>query len=521
MRSRALLAFLVPFCPLTFLACFSPSSGGGGTADFDAGFDAEFDSTSDAEPAEAAADVGVDVAAEAGPIVDAAVKAEAEAGPQPITVLVSGALGYEQGVNVVFHDATGAPVATAMTDAHGTASSVLPGVTMATVLLGTSNAPAPYTVMGLSPGDIVPVVDVASTSNLPSQVAEVTVIPSAASLTGVMQYYATSGACGTYFGGPPTFLPLHSMSGLPCVGLAATVNSVVPVLPLVVEAVDDSNNMVAFVSSTNTSPAMPDDAGYTEAAFSGAWSTMTTDQLLDITNLPDGGLPPQVAYSEIADGILTPLPSRTLPVDAGAAALHVQTHTGFAGAVQAEALWFSQVPLGGVMGTSLVTSAPPPSQSGTLTIDASGLASAPSFQTGMMAAGPTSAQPVVQWTLASGDLGGATGLVMSFGWSSPLDGGGYQTGNWTVVSKGTTGTSITVPALPASLAGYAPLPGASPVLNEMFAVYGQTSMTSYASMIPLGSLFQVQPCSISWPMVPALTGLGTALVVAFAPETQC
>jgi hypothetical protein len=138
-----------------------------------------------------------------------------------------------------------------------------------------------------------------------------------------------------------------------------------------------------------------------------------------------------------------------------------------------------------------------------------------------MAAGPTSAQPVVQWTLASGDLGGATGLVMSFGWSSPLDGGGYQTGNWTVVSKGTTGTSITVPAMPASLAGYAPLSGAAPVLNQMIVVYGQTSMTSYASMLPLGSLFQVQPCSVSGPFVPPLTGPGTALVVVFAPETQC
>ncbi len=526
MRIRVLLPVL-PFLPLTFLACFSPSSGGsGGNADFDASSDAEFDSTSpDGEPAEAAADVGVDVATEAGPIVDAAVKPEAEAGPQPITVLVSGALGYEQGVNVVFHDATGAPVATAMTGAQGTASTLLPNVTMATVLLGTPNAPAPYTVMGLSPGDIVPVVDLASVANLPSQTAEVTAIPSTTSLadSGVTQYYASTGACWTYFSGPPVFLSFQSSSGLPCVGLAPTANAIVPVLPVVVEAVDVSNNLVAFASSTNISPAMPDDAGYTEVALSGPWSTMFTDQYVNVTNVPDGGgAPYELKYSEVADGILSPLPSRTLPVDAGPATLlHVQTHTGFAGAVQAEALWTSYTTQGGTLAASLVTTAPPPSQSGTLTLDATALSTVPSFQTATTAAGPTAAQPVVQWTLASGDLGGATGVVMSVGWSSPLDGGGYQTGNWTIVSAGTTATSITVPAMPPSLAGYAPLPGASPLVNEMFVVYGQTSMPSYAAMLPLGSLFQVQSCSISGPVVPPLTGPGTALVVGFAPGTQC
>src|SRR5208283_5977071 len=115
MRSRSLLLFF----PLTWLACFSPSSGGTGNAEFDASFDAEFDATSpDAEPtetsvAEAAADV------DAAPIVDASVDQVIEAGPMPITVVVAGALGYEQGVHVVFGDATGTVVATAMTDAHG------------------------------------------------------------------------------------------------------------------------------------------------------------------------------------------------------------------------------------------------------------------------------------------------------------------------------------------------------------------------------------------------------------------
>ncbi len=523
MASRALLA-LWPFLPLTLLACFSPSSGGGGNGDFDASFDAAFDSSSplpvpDAEPVEAAADVAV----EGGSIVDAAAKPEAEAGPQPITVLVAGALGYEQGLSVVFHDATGAAVATATTDAHGAASTLLPTVTMVTVLFGTPNAASPYTVMDLAPGDVVPVVDLGSATSLPSQRAEVTALPTSPSLAdaGIAQYYVASGGCSTYFQAPPTFLPFQSSSGLPCMGLAPTGTSIVPVLPLVVEAVDATNTMQAFTSVANVSPSMPDDAGNTEVALGGAWSTATTDQLLDVVNLPDGGGAPQAAYSEVADGILNPLPPRSLPIDAGAAALlHVQTHPGFASAVQAEALWISY-PQGGSAGTSLVTAAAPPSLSGTLDIDASGLASAPGFQTAITAPGPTPGQPLLQWTLSSGDLGGATGLVTNFGWYAPVDGGGFQYGSWTIVSKGTSGTSITVPALPASVAGYAPLAGATSSLNEIIAVYGQTAIPRYASLIPLGSLFPIQPCGNSAPMVPPLTGLGTALVVGFAPGSGC
>jgi hypothetical protein len=316
-------------------------------------------------------------------------------------------------------------------------------------------------------------------------------------------------------------LPLQSSSGLPCVGLAQSGASVTAVLPAVIEAVDVSGNLLGFASATNTTLTMPDDAGLTDLAFNGAWSTATTDQILDVINAPDAGGVPMFAYSEIADGILSPLPSSAPPADAGASALMIaQTHVGFAAGVQAEALWLSYPPAGGIEGTSLITSAAAPTQSGTVTIDAAPLSTALSFLTAMTTTGASPAQPGVQWSLASGDLGGATGLVTSVGWHAAID-GGFQNGNWTIVSPGTTGTTLTVPALPASLAGYAPVTGAISTVNEIFAVYGQTSIPGYAALLPIGGLFPVQQCTIGAPAVPPLPGPGTAIVVGFSPGSGC
>jgi hypothetical protein len=507
---------IVLLVPLVWVACFSASSGGNGNAQFDASFDSSFDGTSpEAEPGETSApEASADVTAEDAPAVDASV--EADAGPQPITVVVAGALGYEQGVNVVFGDVTGAVLgAPLQTDSHGRASTAQLGVAMATVQLGTPSAPSPNTVMGLVPGSLVPVVDLASIGSLPSSSAQVTAIPSTPNLGEVSTYQVTSGACVSTPQGPPFPLSL-SNSAFPCVGLAATATTVNPVLPLVVDALDTSGNILGFAATTTASPATPDDAGNIDVALGGSWSQSTTHQIVAVDNLPDAGVfAPQIAYSEVADGILDTLPSHAPPVDAGASAFaQVQTHVGFASGVQAEAQLLSTQ--SGVLATSLISTGPAPTKDGTVTLDASPLATAPFFQSAVTTNGPTVGQPIVQWSLASGNLGGATGLVTSFGWSQPLDGGDILNGTWTLVSPGTTAASFTVPALPSSLAGYAPATGATVYVNEIFAVYGQTALGSYASLWPVGNLFPVQQCSFSAPAIPPLPGAGTALIVQYS-----
>ena len=513
MRSRRVIVLF----PLVWVACFSGSSGGNGNAQFDASFDASFDGTSpEAEPGEASTpEASADVTAEDAPSVDASV--EADAGPQPITVVVAGALGYEPGVNVVFGDATGAVLgAPVPTDSNGQARTQQPGVAMATVLLGTPSAPAPYTVMGLGPGSLVPVVDLASIGDLPSTSALVTAIPSTPNLGGVSTYQVTSGACVSTPQGLPFPLSLQSYNAWPCVGLASTATTVNPVLPLIVDALDTSGNILGFAAATTASPATPDDAGNIDVALGGSWSQSTTHQIVAVDNLPDAGVfAPQIAYSEIADGILDTLPSQAPPVDAGASAFaQVQTHVGFASGVQAEAQLLSTQ--SGLLATSLISTAPAPTKDGTVTLDASLLATAPFFQSAVTTSGPTDGQPIVQWSLASGNLGGATGLVTSFGWSQPLDGGQLVYGTWTIVSPGITGTSITAPALPSSLAGYAPATGATVYEDEIFAVYGQTGHGSYASLLPVGTLFPFQQCSFSAPAIPPLPGAGTALIVQYS-----
>ena len=207
---------------------------------------------------------------------------------------------------------------------------------------------------------------------------------------------------------------------------------------------------------------MPDDAGSVELAFNGAWTpagpTTSTDQLVDVANIPDGGLLPQVTYSEVADGILSPLPSRTLPSDAGASArLHVQTHVGFAPGVQAEALWITYPPTGVHRGYLAGDERHRPLHERHRDPGRQAASrAAPSFQTGTTAAGPTPAQPLVQWTLASGDSRRRHGsrhqrrVVDAPRWRRlPVRLLDHRLG-------GHEGTSLTVPALPASLAAYAP-----------------------------------------------------------------
>lgn len=75
--------------------------------------------------------------------------------------------------------------------------------------------------------------------------------------------------------------------------------------------------------------------------------------------------------------------------------------------------------------------------------------------------------------------------------------------------------------MPAALAGYAPVAGATGYVVNMFAVYGQTALPTYSSMLPLGSTFVQAQCGINTPAVPPLPGFGKAMIVVYAPETQC
>src|SRR5579883_357570 len=126
-------------------ACFSSDNSGPGPDSgfsFDAAtFDAFFPDTSFPDGAIP------DSAAEA------AVDAPLDIPPAPVVVQVLSASGPEQGVNVVFQDATGAVITSGTTDATGRFGRVVPAGSMATVLLGNTANPNNMTVVGVQPGD--------------------------------------------------------------------------------------------------------------------------------------------------------------------------------------------------------------------------------------------------------------------------------------------------------------------------------------------------------------------------------
>ncbi len=499
-------------------ACFSPGSGGNGpNTSFDSGI-TEFDSTADAEPADASpVEAATDVSLEAAPIVDASIDVPSEAGPNPITVVVAGYTGPESGINVVWGDATGAVVGSPAQTANGAAVTLLPDVTMATVLLGTPGNSLAYTIMGLRPGDIAYVADRSGTTPTVNVTALLSSPPFDA---GVFDQSLTIGACNQYFpNGLPYTLPLSGF-GSPCIGLQAVGSTFVPALPSLVQAYDANFNVLGF--SYMSQPLLsltPDDAGLLDFTFSGSWSTATTQQLVNVVDTTDAGTPSvNPTYSELFDGLLTPALLSALPADAGPDTFAVATtHVGIAQAVQIETL-VSNSAMGGE-NIAVATQGPPPTASGSVTIDITATHTLPTFTNGSISG---STQPVVSWTLASGNLSAATGVVAALTWRQPLDGGGFGGGGWTIISPGTAASSLTAPQLPASLSGYAPAgSGAILTAQQVAVVYGQTAMPTYASMLPIASMIRANPCSVATPVMPPMPGAGTAMLLLFGIGTGC
>ena len=466
MRSAALLLLL----PVAWVACFSNSSGGGGgNPSFDASNDGlEFDSTTpDGEmpesAAEAAADAPVDALVEASPLMDAMADVPAEsAPPQTLTVVVGGAAGYESGVNVVFGDSTGAVVASMTTNAAGLAVTALPTATMATVLFGTAAAPQLYTVMGLKLGDIVPVVDMSSLSAFGNPIVNVTAVPASPVFDGgIATYSMRSGGCQAATATLPLSMGLAGGTP-PCIGLGKVGGLPAAVFPALVEADDPTGSILGFAFSKINGISMPDDAGLSDVALGGMWSTSTTAQTVSVTN-PDGGSFPQLNYSEIADGVVTPLSPAYMMTNV------YDTHVGYADAVQSEV---SYITSGYSMKTAVLTGAPP-TTSGTVDVDATSLATEPALSNGQVD-GTVAARPTVTWT---GNLSTVTGAIAMFAFNGFSADSGSQSGTWTIVSPGTAATSLQAPALPAALGGYAPISG-NFYLYEIYAVDGQTALPS-------------------------------------------
>lgn len=517
MRRRR-VPFVLLALPLSWLACFSSgSSGSGGGADFDSG---EPDATfPDGPGEEGGPDVSSmpDTSTEMTPppqdaSVDSPPRNEAgkEAGMLAVTITVFGATGPEQGVTIVYGDATGAVVGTpATTDAAGMVTQLLPaGATMITALLGNASSPSPYTVMGVQEGDGIFVPDFGSLTTYAQGSVQVTDVP-ASPPANTVAYNAFIGSCDNQ-GTPPIFVGLSSgTAGLGCIGLGSFGGGFGAAIPLLVEATDATdNNVFGFTFQKNNSFATFD-AGVDLLNISlsgGTWSTSFTTQTLAVANLPSSTVA-NLQGSESANDVLHLLPLNYVTTDAGSVA-QVTTHVGYGDTFQAEAWSSSNYQWYAATATSVA----PPTADGTVTIDATPLGTLPQI-TATNTDVTTPERPALTWTLAQGTFASTTGLIGNIQWSAFDDAGAAINGNWTIVAP-SSATSLQAPALPASASAYQPPAGAT-FMNMLQGLVG-TAVPSYQQLRSVGPVIGAHENAgcVSTPVVPYLPS-GTLSISVF------
>jgi hypothetical protein len=495
--------------PVAWIACFSSSSSGsGGGANFDASGDTTFPmegSAGDAPEDITTMDAPVEAAPDVTSGVDANDASESDAGA--VSILVFGASGPEQGVSIVFGDATGAVVgASATTAVNGLVNQALPaGATMITALLGTAANPSPYTVMGVQTGDFIVVPDFASLLPYESGFLDVTALPAPppANATG---YAVSSGACESSGAMAPFTVSFYGTS---CFGLGAFGGIYHAVVPVLAEAYDVNGALLGFTfQKSNALAGFDAGAGTLPVSLAAAtWSTSTTTQELAVANAQDGGPSPSFYSSEVANGVVHQLSQQTVVDDAGAQHTEVTTHVGYADTLQSEAdISSAQWAISSAVGTA------PPTSSGTVTIDATSLATLP--QITAVSVDPTvPAQPKLTWTLSQGSLAVATGLVSYTQWQATSDAGTSINGNWTVVAP-SSATSIQAPALPASSGAYQPPAGAQ-LQGTVQGLVGSV-ISSYAKLRTVGATIASPATTgcVASPVLPAL-GSGTLSVTIY------
>jgi hypothetical protein len=508
--------------PVAWLACFSGGGSGGPAAD------ASFDGSAafDGSTPETSVDATEDTSPEAASAFDAPADVTPDAGPAPVVVTVVGALGLESGVPIVWGDSLGAWLTTGTTNAAGRASQLVTSGAVMTAILGPPSAPWLYTIMGVEPGDQLVVIDRGSVASLPGTQGNLDVnfasVPSPLPQgTSVLAFDV--GPCSASLAAPPALLDLTSMGQTNCLGIGQFGATVGAAYPALVEANDDSSNVLGFAYARNNLLTTVDDAGNDDLAIGGSWSTSTTSQSLVVSAAEDAGVSASdfvATYGEAANGLLLPLPTRqpedggTLPPDTSL----YTTHVGYADFVQTELGSY-----GGSQGAAMATRSPAPTASGSATIDATPLAALPVIG-GLTVDSTVPAQPWFSWTLQSGSLASSTGILLEATWSGTDADGGPQSGTWTVVAPGTTKAALQVhaPVVPSQFAAWLPGAGSSfsPYELGMVALMGGTALPGYAQVRAASSLFNVQLQCLAWPLVPPLPAAGTLLLTAYT-NVEC
>jgi hypothetical protein len=436
-------------------------------------------------------------------VVEAGVDAPVEAGPQPVTVVVTNALGPEPNVTVLFADATGTPLLTPQTtSATGTVvETMVPAGSQATVVMGTQALPYLFTVQGVEPGDTIAVYDPTADAALSSEQVSVDSWPDGGP-SGALTYGVGIGSCGNGADAPPVV-----------VGLSAGCEAAGE-FPVLITAYDANNDALGYTWKKGN--VLPTDGGIAQVNVTNPWSTASDTQTINATGAPGyfPGNQSLVALTAFATGVPTTYDTYFGPLGPDGGMSYPFTYAaGYADSIQAEANLSTFGNNSSI--SAIATRASAPAASGTTSLDMSQLLPAIASSSLDTSSDAGVAQPVVTWALTAGDagsIGSANGVVVSISWTD-----GSANGQWTLVAP-PTASQVQPPALPSAVSAYAPSSssnwGSPPVVAIVQASFipGYAGLRAQAGTAGFTSL--VIQSYTGGPIVPPLQTDGTLQLTA-------
>lgn len=361
----------------------------------------------------------------------------ADAGPLPVTVTVTNASGPEANVPVVFHDATGAVLATVSTSATGVAAQVVPAGSQVTVVMGTTAAPQLLTITEVEPGDVLTAFEVPPAEGLSVTLASV---PSGAPANVNLRPIA--GDCqGNY--GPTPPLGLYVNERCQFAGK----------FPLLVSAYDgETGDEMGFTfKKTNaivaTDGGVPIDIDVTEP-----WSTTLRTHTIAVSNVP-ASKNVNTTFSEVAGGVARP--SQSGFYNEGSETMSFQRehigHPGYPDFVQSE-IEHHQYNDGEMSVSAIATREASPAGPATTSFN---YADFLPYIDGTTLDETTTERPSVTWKVEEGkSLDTADGAYVLVRWNT-YEGQTPKQGVWTFVAPANR-TTVKAPVLPANLTAFGP-----------------------------------------------------------------
>ena len=452
--------------------------------------------------------------------------AKSDAGPAagPITVIVTTATGPEPGVSVLFHDATGAVVATETTDANGSASEDADaggGVQAITAVLGTQLSPSLVSIFAVEPGDVLTVLD----TTVPPAGSDDTVVANApgSAPASTTQYAAFAGPCGSSDESSSVDLSL----GVGCVAGGS--------FPLLALAEDQNSSELAYAYQKTNAVADagtgPTGGAEIEVTIPGPWATAGSTSV-SVANVPTTVSQGYIAYGEVVGGIAYEqygnlLGAEGVPNDAGLPTAPFLAHTGYPDFIQVEtnALLYNNDVQGGTnSGNTVVAVATRSSVSAPVTsIDLA--MSLPLIVSGSLSyADPT--RPTVSWSTSSPTQTSA-GSASFVSWQTTEPDAATQTGTWLLISPPTQ-TTVQAPSLGSLAAWGPPDTGASIDWQPpLLAMFNGTFLSGYASLRAASASVWSPTITVvqnGYPqnqaLVPPLPANGTLEVSAYFPTQE-